>query len=127
MHDLKILHTRFARLVLGVAVIEDILLWAVLAVATALAESGKVPNRQIATHIGLTLFYFGVGLFVAPKLLARLTRARWNGLAATSPIAYVVMVLLAYSAVASLLEIDSAMIPGTRSFSNTPSANTSDG
>jgi len=38
LYDLKILHTRFARLVLGVAVIEDILLWAVLAVATALAE-----------------------------------------------------------------------------------------
>jgi Kef-type K+ transport system membrane component KefB len=35
LYDLKILHTRFARLVLGVAVIEDILLWAVLAVATA--------------------------------------------------------------------------------------------
>src|ERR1700732_2966109 len=42
-HDLKILHTRFARLVLGVAVIEDIVLWGVLAVATALAESGSIP------------------------------------------------------------------------------------
>ena len=105
LHDLKILHTRFARLVLGVAVIEDILLWAVLAVATALAESGNVPNRKIAEHVGLTLVYFGMGLLVAPKLVARLTRSRWNVLAATSPIAYVVVVLLAYAAVASLLDI----------------------
>lgn len=105
LHDLQILHTRFARLVLGVAVIEDIVLWAVLAVATALAASGNVPNRMIATHIGLTLVYFGFGLFAAPKLLARLTRSRWNVLAATSPIAYVVVVLLAYSALASLLDI----------------------
>ena len=105
LHDLEILHTRFARLVLGVAVIEDIVLWAVLAVATALAASGNVPNRMIATHIALTLAYFGFGLFVAPKLLARLTRSRWNVLTATSPIAYVVVVLLAYSAVASLLNI----------------------
>ena len=29
--DLKILHTRFARLILGVAVLEDIVLWLVLA------------------------------------------------------------------------------------------------
>jgi Kef-type K+ transport system membrane component KefB len=91
LHDLQILHTRFARLVLGVAVIEDIVLWAVLAVATALAASGNVPNRMIATHIGLTLAYFGFGLFAAPKLLAKLTRSRWNVLAATSPIAYVVV------------------------------------
>ena len=105
LYDLKILHTRFARLVLGVAAIEDIVLWAVLAVATALAASGNVPNGMIARHIGLTVAYFGFGLFVAPKLLARLTRSRWNVLAATSPIAYVVVVLLAYSAVASLLDI----------------------
>jgi len=105
LHDLQILHTRFARLVLGVAVIEDIVLWAVLAVATALAASGNVPNRMIATHIGLTLVYFGFGLFAAPRLLARLTRSRWNVLAATSPIAYVVVVLLAYSALASILDI----------------------
>ena len=105
LHDLQILHTRFARLVLGVAVIEDIVLWAVLAVATALAASGDVPNRMIATHIGLTLVYFGFGLFAAPKLLARLTRSRWNVLAATSPVAYVVVILLAYSALASVLDI----------------------
>ncbi|MGA7218707.1 MAG: cation:proton antiporter [Candidatus Sulfotelmatobacter sp.] len=105
LHDLKILHTRFARLVLGVAVIEDIVLWAVLAVATALAESGNIPNRKIALHVAFTVIYLGAGLFAAPKLLARLTRSRWNVLAATSPIAYVVVVLLAYAAVASLFDI----------------------
>ena len=42
--DLKILHTRFARLVLGVAVLEDIVLWLALAVATALA--GKALQLQ---------------------------------------------------------------------------------
>jgi Kef-type K+ transport system membrane component KefB len=105
LYDLKILHTRFARLVLGVAVIEDIILWAVLAIATALAQSGSVPNRKIAMHVGLTVIYFGMGLLVAPKLLRRLTRSRWNVLAATSPIAYVVVVLLAYSAVAAWFDI----------------------
>lgn len=105
LHDLKILHTRFARLVLGVAVIEDIILWAVLAIATALAQSGNIPNRKIAMHVGLTVVYLGFGLLAAPRLLARLTRSRWNVLAATSPISYVVVILLAYSAVASLFDV----------------------
>jgi Kef-type K+ transport system membrane component KefB len=104
-HDLDILHTRFARLVLGVAVIEDIVLWAVLAIATALAESGSVPNRKIAIHVGLTLLYFGLGLFVGPSFLAWLNRSRWNVLIATSPVAYAIVVLLAYAAVAALFDI----------------------
>jgi len=39
--DLKILHTRFARLVLGVAVLEDIVLWLALAIATAVAGKNR--------------------------------------------------------------------------------------
>lgn len=104
-HDLGILHTRFARLVLGVAVIEDIFLWAVLAVATALAQSGTVPQRKIAAHIGVTLLYFAFGLLLAPHLLRRLNRARWNVLLKNSPIAYAVVLLLAYTGIAALLDV----------------------
>src|SRR3954447_12091642 len=64
LHDLNILHTRFARLVLGVAVLEDIVLWAVLAIATALAASGTVPQSQIAKHVAATVIYFGIGLAI---------------------------------------------------------------
>src|SRR5438045_9149504 len=64
--DLKILHTRFARLVLGVAVLEDIVLWAVLAIATAIADSAGLPARKIALHITITLFYFLLGLVLSP-------------------------------------------------------------
>jgi Kef-type K+ transport system membrane component KefB len=105
LHDLGILHTRFARLVLGVAVIEDIVLWAVLAIATALAKSGMIPQRQIAFHVAVSIIYFGFGLVIAPKLLRKFTRARWNLLASSSPIAYVVVVLLAYAGAASLFDI----------------------
>ena len=104
-YDLKILHTRFARLVLGVAVIEDIALWALLAVATALAQSGDVHQARIATHVALTLAYFALGLLVAPKLLFRLNRSRWNVLIANSPIAYAVVILLAYTGIAATLDV----------------------
>ncbi len=104
-HDLGILHTRFARLILGVAVIEDIGLWAVLAVATALAKSTVVPRRQIVEHVGATLIYFVVGMALAPALLRWLSRARWNLLAKASPTGYVVAILLAYAAIASAFDI----------------------
>src|SRR5882672_8351893 len=44
--DLNILHTRFARLVLGVAVLEDIVLWLALALATAMAGRTVLNSRQ---------------------------------------------------------------------------------
>lgn len=105
LHDLGLLQTRFARLVLGVAVIEDIALWAILAIATALATSGAVPSRKVALHVGVTIAYMAAGLFVLPAVLKRMSSMAWNPLATASPIAYVVLVLLAYSAVAAWLEV----------------------
>jgi Kef-type K+ transport system membrane component KefB len=104
-HDLKILHTRFARLVLGVAVVEDIALWAVLAVALAIAKSGSVPQREIVQHVAATLIYLVAGLTLAPRLLRRIARARWNILAAASPIGYLSVVLFFYVALAAALNV----------------------
>lgn len=105
-HDLRILHTRFARLVLSVAVLEDIALWAVLAVATAIAKSAMLPKAEIFRHIVATLIFFVVGLTIAPAVLRRLQRARWNILAKASPIGYLVAVLFAFCAVAALLHVN---------------------
>lgn len=105
LHDLDILHTRFARLVLGVAVLEDIGLWAVLALATALAKSGAVPQAEIVRHVLSAIVFFAAGLFVAPPILRRLNHARWNVLAQTSPIAYTMTVLLGYVGLASVFDV----------------------
>jgi len=105
LHDLNILHTRFARLVLGVAVLEDIGLWAVLALATAIANAQGIPQTKIVAHVLATIVYFGAGLFLAPAGLRWLTRAHWNVLARTSPIGYAVNVLFAYVGLAALLDV----------------------
>ena len=105
LHDLRILHTRFARLVLGVAVLEDIGLWAILALATALAKSQNIPQWQIVGHVLAALVFFGWGLFLAPTLLRRLSRARWNVLVRTSPIGYTMTVLLGYVGLAALFDV----------------------
>jgi Kef-type K+ transport system membrane component KefB len=104
-HDLKILQTRFARLVLGVAVIEDIGLWAVLAIATALAASAKLATGQMLAHVAAALIYFGIGLTLAPAVIHRITRARWNVMPAASPVAYVVLILFAYGAIAAVFNV----------------------
>lgn len=104
--DLKILHTRFARLVLGVAVLEDIGLWAVLAVATTLAESGTLPQKKIAIHIAITLLYFLLGLTLAPRVLKRISKSRFNLLALNSPVTFTLLIAFGYVAVAGLLDVN---------------------
>jgi Kef-type K+ transport system membrane component KefB len=104
--DLKILHTRFARVVLGVAVLEDIVLWAVLAVATAIADSSSLPAGKIALHVGVTLAYFVLGLAIAPRATKRISKSRFNLLAINSPVTYTLLIAFAYVAVAGLLDVN---------------------
>ena len=104
-HDLGILHTRFSRLVLGVAVIEDVALWAVLAIATAAAASSNLPELAIIKHIGVTILYFATAMLLMPRLLRWLADAKWNILSRYSPVGYLVLVLLAYSALAAVMDV----------------------
>lgn len=108
-YDLKILHTRFASLILGFAMIEDIILWAVLAIATALAKTAVDQQSligDIARHVSITVAYMTFGLLVAPRLLKSFHVSRWNALHKSSALAYVISVLFAYIAVATLLEVN---------------------
>jgi Kef-type K+ transport system membrane component KefB len=103
--DLKILHTRFARLVLGVAVMEDIVLWLALAVATALASKSALDPKLIAYHLITTVIFFGLGLSIVPRLVKRINKSRFNFVAQHSPIAYAIAVLLGYCVVAGALGV----------------------
>jgi Kef-type K+ transport system membrane component KefB len=104
--DLKILHTRFARLVLGVAVLEDIVLWLALAVATAMASNARLNPWQMSWHLFLTVAYFVLGLTLVPRVIKRINKARWNAFAQQSPTGYAIAVLLAYCAVAGALDVN---------------------
>ena len=103
--DLKILHTRFARLVLGVAVLEDIVLWLALAVATALAGKSALNSRHLLYHLLATVGFFGLGLTVIPRLVKRLNKSRLNIFARHSPTGYAIAVMLAYCVVAGVLDV----------------------
>ena len=103
--DLKILHTRFARLVLGVAVLEDIVLWLALALATAMAGKTVIHPREMSYHLLATFAFFFLGLTIVPRLIKKINKARFNVLAKQSPVAYAIAVLLAYCAVAGALQV----------------------
>jgi Kef-type K+ transport system membrane component KefB len=102
---LKILHTRFARLVLGVAVLEDIVLWLALAVATALAGQQALNPRQLSFHLIATVVFFGLGLTIVPRAIKRINKSRFNVIAKHSPVAYALAVLMGYCVVAGALGV----------------------
>ena len=107
--DLGILKTRFASLVLGVAMLEDIVLYGVLAVATTLAAASAVAGgniaRDITVHVVITSAYMALGMTLAPVLLRRLSRSRFNVLAKASPMGWMMIVLFSYTAIAAALDV----------------------
>src|ERR1700735_186590 len=103
--DLKILHTRFARLILGVAVLEDIVLWLALAVATAMAGKAALHPRAMSFHLLATVAFFVLGLTIVPRAIKRFNKSRLNVLARHSPTGYAIAVLLSYCAVAGALDV----------------------
>jgi Kef-type K+ transport system membrane component KefB len=103
--DLKILHTRFARLILGVAVLEDIVLWLALAIATAIAGKTVLNPRQMSYHLVTTIGFFALGLTIMPKIVKRINKSRFNVFAQQSPVAYAIAVLLAYCVAAGTLDV----------------------
>ena len=103
--DLKILHTRFARLVLGVAVLEDIVLWMALAIATTVAGKTALNPQQMAYHLVSTVGFFGLGLTIVPRIIKRINKSRFNVFAQQAPVAYALAVLLAYCVVAGALNV----------------------
>jgi Kef-type K+ transport system membrane component KefB len=103
--DLRILHTRFARLVLGVAVMEDIVLWLALAIATAMAGGAALRPREMAYHLTATVAFFVLGLTLLPRAVKRLSKSRFNILVEHSPTGYALAVLLAYCALAGALRV----------------------
>jgi Kef-type K+ transport system membrane component KefB len=102
---LKILHTRFARLVLGVAVLEDIVLWLALAVATAMAGKAALDPRKMAYHLIVTIAFFALGLTIFPRIIKRINKSRFNIFAQQSPVAYAIAILLGYCVLAGALGI----------------------
>lgn len=103
--DLGIMRTRFASLLLGYAVLEDIALWVVLAFAMALAKPDAASSHHVGgtvmSHVIGTFAYMLIALIVMPSVLRWLRKARWNVLNQASPVGYMIFILMVYCAIAA--------------------------
>ncbi|MBK8163000.1 MAG: cation:proton antiporter [Gammaproteobacteria bacterium] len=78
LEDLKLKHQRFAHLILGILIVEDILAIAIIALLSSLALSGSMDIGQMAgTLTRLSVFMVAsvvIGLLLVPRLLAYVAR-----------------------------------------------------
>ncbi|MEN9626468.1 MAG: hypothetical protein RL557_796 [archaeon] len=104
--DLGIINTRFAKIVLTIATIEDIILWVALAIATGLVSSEVVSLSGIITTIIITLLFFGISILFMPKLIKYSNNLRANLLIKSSISAYALFICFLFAAIASLLNVN---------------------
>jgi Kef-type K+ transport system membrane component KefB len=119
MADLGILGTRFARIVLSVAVLEDLLVYAVLNFALAMvapphAETfslpgllGLQPTSAVgdAYYITVTLACFALPALLGSGFVGRLASWRINLLHSASPIAFQLIFVLALTGLVAFLGV----------------------
>ncbi|KRE59012.1 cation:proton antiporter [Phycicoccus sp. Soil748] len=109
MFDLGILGTPFSRIVIGTAVIEDVLLYVVLAVALGAAAQSSTSVFGLPTllgfepgsaadfgyHAGATVLVLGLGLLLGRPLYQRAANTPVNVIHRHSPAAFQLMFVLA--------------------------------
>ena len=119
MADLGILGTRFARMVLGVAVIEDVVLFVILSVALGMVQGpgtqtlslpsalGIRPNTAVSTiyYVAVSAAFFSLPLFLGRTFMQRLASIRGNIFAGSSAVAFQLLFALAVTALALVLGV----------------------
>lgn len=82
LNDLKMKNERFAQLIFGVLIVEDILGIGIIALLSGIAVSGTVSSGEVFSTVGkLSLFMviaLVVGILVVPRLLAYVARFESN-------------------------------------------------
>jgi Kef-type K+ transport system membrane component KefB len=104
--DLKIIQTRFSHIVLAIATVEDSILYAGLAIATGLAGALAPSIPTVAYTIIVTGVFFIVGLFIAPRILRRLSESRANIVIESSHSRFALFLCFLFVAVASLVGVN---------------------
>jgi Kef-type K+ transport system membrane component KefB len=119
MLDLGIIQTSFARVVLGVAVVEDVVLYVLLAIALglvtktgssqvglpALLNVDPASGLNIGYHVVATLGFLIVSLVAGPPMYRRALRFRYNFVQRANPVAFQLALMLAMTLVAVFLGV----------------------
>ena len=104
--DLGLMDSSFARNVIGAATIQDLILWSMLAIATAVQHGDAADAGGIARVIAVNLAFVLASLFLAPAA-ARAIRRRAFGKFTEAPLTgYTMLLCLVFVAAASLLHVN---------------------
>ncbi len=104
--DLNIINTQFAKIIIATATIQDMILYIALAIATGLVGKESVSAISIASTIAVTLVFFGVALFVMPRLIKFGNNIRANLLIKSSVSGYALLICFFFAAIASILNVN---------------------
>ncbi|MDQ0190112.1 cation:proton antiporter [Alicyclobacillus cycloheptanicus] len=105
--DLGIMHSRFAKIIIGIAGVHDIILWVALAIASGIAVSHAGVNAgALLENLGITFGFLLVCLFIVPWVLKRITSKRANFLFRASFLGYFLLILLILADAAGYLGVD---------------------
>jgi Kef-type K+ transport system membrane component KefB len=106
-NDLGIMHSRFAKLIIAIAGIHDILLWVALGIATSVAgQSAPITVGSVLTSISITIAFFIVTILFLRILFKKLTIRKENFLFRASHIGYFLFIMFVVSAVAGYLNVE---------------------
>jgi Kef-type K+ transport system membrane component KefB len=103
--DLGIMHTRFARICLTVATVEDIALWGLLAVAISLSKSADPSLYDVVKTPVITLIFFVVAMVGIPRLLNGLCRTPARNVVENRPVRLALLTCFGMVAVSELLGV----------------------
>jgi K+:H+ antiporter len=119
MFDLGILETGFARIVLGVAVLEDVVLYVLLAIALGLVARSSsdmyglpallgidpVSVWNVVYHVVATVAFLALSLSIGPAVYRWILRFRFNLVKRSSAIGFQLAYMLSFTLVAIFLGI----------------------
>lgn len=104
--ELGIIETRFAKIVLATATIEDVLLWVALAIATGLVNGETLSVSGIVSKVLITVAFFAAALLALPRLFELAGRSRLNLFMRSSATGYALLVCFLFAAVAGVLNVN---------------------
>src|SRR5437899_12153004 len=104
--DLRIMDTRFAKIVLAIATVEDVIQFGALAIATGVGTSASASLSLVVFTALVTVAFFAAALLLLPRMIRYTIRSRFNILIRTHPSRYALFLCFALVALASLLNVN---------------------
>jgi Kef-type K+ transport system membrane component KefB len=104
--DLGLMNSPFARNVIGAATIQDLILWSMLAIATAVQHGDAADAGGIGRVIAVNLAFVLASLFFAPAVARAIRRRVFGKFSEASLTGYTMLLCLVFVAAASLLKVN---------------------